>query len=208
MGDKEFNGDIEFNGDMEEGVKFWWEDYDRDIEEESREIIKRVSKIEDYDKGEEVYEQLLNALEYNEYFAHNRHLICESYLLSLRLHIGLHEDEDIDELIDRIQSYTNMKRTPCPYKQNILIINGNRKFTFLNTSKLDTGDKDDWRKILEKGKMKLRREYSYLWGEGDDDEKKFTVVCVKLSKFWWEDKDKDDDNEFMIACKKIKKRYT
>ena len=74
-----------------------------------------------------------------------------------------------------------MKRTFCPCKQNILIVNGNRKFTFLNTSKLNTGNKLDWEKILEKGKTKLRREYLRTWEEGnDDDEKEFKVVCVRL----------------------------
>ena len=52
----------------------------------------------------------------------------------------------------------------------------------VNTSKLNTGNKLDWEKILEKGKTKLRREYlKEGWKEGDDDdEKNFTVVCVKL----------------------------
>ena len=75
-----------------------------------------------------------------------------------------------------------MKRTSCPYKQNILIVNDNNKFTFLNTSKLDISNKHDWEEILEKGKTKLRREYLREgWKEGDDDYKrKFRVVCVKL----------------------------
>ena len=69
-----------------------------------------------------------------------------------------------------------MENTPCPYKQNILIVNDNKKFTFLNTSKLNDLDK-----ILEKGKTKLRREYLRTWEEGnDDDEKKFRVVFVRL----------------------------
>ena len=167
-------GDKEFNGDMEEGLKPWLEDYDGDIEEEKREIEERVSKTEDPEEREDLYEQLLNALEYNEYFACNRHLKCESYLINLRWSINLHEDKDIDEFIDRILRYSNMKRTPCPYKENILIVNGNRKFTFLNTSKLNTGKKCDWEQILEKGKTKLRREYSRTWEEGNNDnEKKF-----------------------------------
>ena len=74
-------GDKEFNGDIEEGFKFWWEDYDGDIEEERREIIERVNKIEDPEEREDQYEQLLNALEYDEYFAHNRHFKCESSLI-------------------------------------------------------------------------------------------------------------------------------
>ena len=113
----------------------------------------------------------------------NPHLKCEESLSSLRkYHLKGHEDEDIDDFIDLILRYTNMKRTPCPYKQNILIVNGNNKFTFLNTSKLIPGEKLDREKILEKGKTKLRREYlKEGWKEGDDDnEKKFTIVCVRL----------------------------
>ena len=175
-------GDKEFNGDIEEGFKFWWEDYDGDIEEERREIIERVNKIEDPEEREDQYEQLLNALEYDEYFAHNHHFKCESSLIILRrYYLEGHEDKNIDEFVDLILSYTNMKRTFCPCKQNILIVNGNRKFTFLNTSKLNTGNKLDWEKILEKGKTKLRREYLRTWEEGnDDDEKEFKVVCVRL----------------------------
>ena len=175
-------GNKEFNGDIEEGLKPWWEDYDGDIEEERREIEERVSKIEDPEEREERYEQLLNALEYNEYFACNPHLKCKEYLFSLRrYHLEEREDEDIDEFVDRILCYTNMTHTFCPCKQNILIVNGNRKFRFLNTSKLNTGNKLDWEKILEKGKTKLRREYLLTWEEGnDDDENNFKVVCVRL----------------------------
>ena len=199
-------GDKEFNGDIEEGFKFWWEDYDGDIEEERRETEERVSKIEDPEKREDRYEQLLNALEYDEYFACNRHLKCESYLINLRMRLEGYKDENIDEFVDRILRYTNITHTFCPCKQNILIVNGNRKFTFLNTGKVNTGNKLDWEKILEKGKTKLRREYLRTWGEGDDNEKKFKVVCVRLHEYG-EDEDKDDDNEFMLACEKIKEKY-
>ena len=175
-------GDKDFNGDIEEGFKYWWDDYDGDIEEERREIIERVNKIEDPEERADRYEQLLNALEYNEYFAYNRHFKCESSLINLRrYYLEGYEDKNIDEFIDRILRYSGMIRTFCPCKQNILVVNGNRKFTFLNTSKLNTGNKLDWEKILEKGKTKLRREYLRTWEEGnDDDEKKFTVVCVRL----------------------------
>ena len=200
-------GDKDFNGDIEEGFKYWWEDYDGDIEEERREIKKCVSKIEDPKKREARYEQLLNALEYDEYFMNNPHLKCESYLINLRLHFRGCEDENIDDFVDRILLYTEMERTPCPYKQNILIVNGNKKFTFLNTSKLNTGNKLDWEKILEKGKTKLRREYSYRgWKEGDDDnEKKFKVVCVRLRENWGDeyrddDEDDEDNEEFTRMC--------
>ena len=86
-------GDKEFNGDKEEGFKFWWEDYDGDIEEEERrEIEERVSKIEDPEEREDRYEQLLNALEYDEYFACNPHFKCESYLINMRMSLEKHKD--------------------------------------------------------------------------------------------------------------------
>ena len=185
-------------GDKEEGFKYWWEYYDGDIEEEINECI---SKIENPEKREELYEELLDAVGYDEYFANNPHLKCESYLINLRLHFEGYEDENIYDFVDRILCYTKMEHTPCPYKQNILIVNGNKKFTFLNTSKLN-----DWEKILEKGKTKLRREYSYTWKEGDDDnEKKFQVVCVRL-RGNWENEDRDDD-EFERVCDRIKAKY-
>ena len=157
-------------------LKPWWEDYDGDIEEERRKIIERVNEIEDLEERQEQYDKLLNALEYNEYFAYNPHFKCEEYLINSRYHLKGHEDEDIDEFFDRILNYTNMKRTFCPCKKNILIVNANKKFTFLNTGKLNTGKMLDWIEIIEKGKIKMRREYDYKWGE--DDEKNFKIVCV------------------------------
>ena len=190
MGDKEIDGYIEdydrdiegINGYIEdiEGFKFWWEDYDGDIEEERREIEERVSKIENPEERKDRYEQLLNALEYDEYFACNPHFKCKNYLMNVRTFLRGCENENIDEFINLILRYTNMERTVRPCMQNILIVNGNRKFTFLNISKIDTGDKLDWEKILEKGKTKLRREYLRTWEEGNDDnENKFKVVFIR-----------------------------
>ena len=56
--------------------------------------------------------------------------------------------------------------------ENILIVNVNKKFTFLNSIK--TLDKD---KIIEKGLIKMRREYGDEWRE--DDEKIYEIVLVK-----------------------------
>ena len=180
-------GDKEFNGDIEEGFKYWWKDYNGDIEEERREIIKHVNKIKNPEKREDLYDQLINALEYGEYFAHNRHFKCESSLINLRMYLEIHKDKNIEEFIDLILSYTNMKRAPWSCTQNILIVNGNRKFTFLNTTNLNTRAEFELEKFLEKGKTKLRREYEYQWMEGyDDDETEFTIVCVRLCE-WGED---------------------
>ena len=73
-------GDKEFNGDKEEGFKFWWDDYDGDIEEERREIEEHASKIENDDQRECYLYNAIDALEYDEYFVHNRHFKSESSL--------------------------------------------------------------------------------------------------------------------------------
>ena len=127
MENKEFHEYIE-----EEGFKYWWEDYDGDIEEERREIEECVSKIEDPEEREAQYEQLLNALGYDEYFAHNFHFKSASFLINARIYVGhlTNEDEDIERFIDRILRYANMKRCPYSETQNMLIVNGNKKLTF------------------------------------------------------------------------------
>ena len=161
-----------------------------------------MSKIENDDQRERYLNNAIDALEYDEYFAHNRHFKCESYLIGLRrYYLRGYEDENMDDFIDRILHYTGMEGVPCSYKQNILIVNDNKKFTFLNTSKLNDSDK-----ILEKGKTKLRREYLRTWEEGnDDDEEKFRVVFIRL-RGHRENKGMDDE-EFKRTCDRIKAEF-
>ena len=187
-GDKEIDGyieeydkDIDTDTDEEEVFRYWLKDYDGDIEEEKRKIEERVNKLEDPEESEALYEQLLNDLGYDEYFACRPHFKSESYLINMRMCLKPDEDEDIKKFIDRILHYTNMERTPWPCARNILIVNRNKKFTFLNISKIDASNKIGWDRILEKGKTKLRREYLRTWEEGkDDQEYKFEVVFVEL----------------------------
>ena len=54
-----------------------------------------------------------------------------------------------------------------------LIVNVNKKFTFLNSIK----ELNDHNKIIEKGLIKMRREYEDEWKE--DDEKIYEIVLVK-----------------------------
>ena len=151
----------------------WWEDYDGDMEGERRKIIERVNEIEDLEKRQEKYDELLMVLEYDEYYAYNPHLKYESYLINLRNFLEEHEDEDIDKFIEHILNYSNMEPTAIPIiVKNILIVNVNKKFTFLNSVK--TLDED---KIIEKGKIKIRREYGNEWRE--DDEEIYEIVFVK-----------------------------
>ena len=166
----------------------------RDIEEERREIEERVSKIEDPEEREAQYEELLNALGYDEYFAHNPHFKSESYLINARMHLRPNKDEDIFQFVDRILRYTNMQRTPWPCAQNVLIVNRKRKFTFLNISKVDASNRIGMNIILKKGKTKLRREYLRTWEEGEDNQKyRFEVVFVKLCENQ-RNRNEDDDN--------------
>ena len=160
--------------DIEDYYKPWWVDYVGDIEEERRKIIERVSEIEDPEKRQEKYEELLNAIEYNEYYAYNPHMKSESYLIILRNYdLKELEDEDIDEFIEYILNYSHMESAGAhSIVENILIVNVNKKFTFLNSIK--TLDED---KITEKGKIKMRREYGDEWRE--DDEEIYVIVFVK-----------------------------
>ena len=157
---------------MENTNKPWWEDYDGDIEEKRRKIIEHVNEIEDLEKRQKKYDELLMALEYDEYYAYNPHLKSEGYLINLRDLLEEHEDEDINKFIGHILNYSNMGPTHIPIiVKNILIVNANKKCRFLNSVK--TLDED---KIIQKGKIKMRREYGYKWRE--DDEEIYEIVLV------------------------------
>ena len=151
----------------------WWKNFNDDIEEERRKISELVKKIEDPDEREEKYEELLDKLGYNEYYAYNPHLKSDSYLINLRLSIKEYENENIFYFANNILRYCEMESVGAyDIVENILIVNVNKKFTFLNSIK--TLDKD---KIIEKGLMKMRREYGDEWGE--DDEKIYEIVFLK-----------------------------
>ena len=101
----------------------------------------------------------------------------ESYLIDLRNYdLKEHEDEDIDEFIEYILNYSHMESVGAhSIVENVLIVNVNKKFTFLNSIK--TLDED---KITEKGKIKMRKEYGDEWRE--DDEETYVIVFVK--SYW------------------------
>ena len=113
------------------------------------------------------------ALGYDEYYDNNPHMKPESYLINLRNLLEEHEDEDIDKFIWHILNYSKMEPTGIPIiVKNILIVNVNKKFTFLNSVKTLNEDK-----IIEKGKIKMRREYEDEWRK--DDEEIYEIVFVK-----------------------------
>ena len=147
--------------------KPWWVDYDGDIEEERRKILELVKKIEDPDEREAKYEELLNGLEHNEYFAYNPHLKSETYLINLRMGLDTLKNLDFSSFIWEILSRSNMIEDNGDYEaQNILIMNKNKKFTFLNST--------DYNNLIERGLAKLRREYGKEWGESDE------LICKKV----------------------------
>ena len=154
--------------------KPWWVDYDGDIEEEKRKIKERVSEIEDPEERLKKYEKLLNKLEYNEYYAYNPHLKSENCLINLRLGLRSYEDESINGFIGYILNHSNMINCSGYSAENILIVNVNKKFTFLNSIK----EIYNYDKIIEKGLIKMRREYGDEWKE--DDEKIYEIVLVRL----------------------------
>ena len=160
---------------IEDYDKPWWVDYDGDKEEKRRKIIEHVSEIEDPEKRQEKYEELLNAIEYNEYYAYNPHLKSESYLIDLRNYeLKEHENEDIDDFIEYIVNYSHMESADAhSIVENILIVNVNKIFTFLNSIK----ELNNHNKIIEKGLIKMRREYGDEWKE--DDEKIYEIILVK-----------------------------
>ena len=119
-------GNKEFYGYIEEeGFKYCWEDYDGDIEEEEKRKIEELA-CRPYFKS-------------------------ESYLINARMYLKEYEDETIKKFINRILRYANMKRCPFSETQNILIVNGNRKFTFLNTTKRDIGNRPCLYNLSKKG---------------------------------------------------------
>ena len=185
MGDRGFDYKwLNYRGFNNLGFRVWCEGDDVDIEEEKRERMREASEMEGVIKEHFQY-CVIASLNYDEYFANNPHLKCEDYLIDLRIRFERYKDEYIDDFINRILRYTKMERTSYPYIQNILIVNGNNKFTFLNTSKLNPGSLSEWERILENGQTKLQREYSHTWKEGDDsNKKKFKIVCVKLRDNW------------------------
>ena len=152
----------------------WWKNFNDDIEEERRKILELVKKIEDPEERVDKYEELLDKLEYNEYYAYNPHLKSDSYLIDLRNYkLKEHENEYIDDFIEYILDYSHMESVGAySIVENILIVNVNKKFTFLNSIK--TLDMD---KIKEKGLIKMQREYGDEWGE--DDEKIYEIVLLK-----------------------------
>ena len=81
----------------------------------------------------------------------------ESYLINARMYLRPDKDEDIERFIDRILRYANMERCPYSEKQNILIVNGNRKFTFQNTTKQDIGNYPCLSDLWKKGDKTAKR---------------------------------------------------
>ena len=158
--------------------KPWWVDYDGDIEEEKYEIEQRVLReIKDPEKQLDMIEEELDKIEYNEYFAYNPQFRNETILIILRnYNLKEHENEDIDEFITHILDKSIMFSCEYDNAENFLIINFNKKFTFLNTIKL----LNDYERMIERGIKKMKREYGNGWKE--DDDKIYDLVPIAMKK--------------------------
>ena len=158
----------------------WWDDYDGDIEEEKYEIEQRVLReIEDSEEQLDMIADELDKIEYNEYFAYNLQFRNECSLIILRKDLkrkNIPEDVSIEEFIAHILDESFM--FPCEYDnaQIFLIINFNKKITFLNTIKLH----NDYDRMIERGIKKMKREYGNEWKE--DDDKIYEIVPVAMNK--------------------------
>ena len=141
------------------------------IDEERRKIIERVKKeIEDPEKAADVIEKELDKIEYNEYFAYNTHLKSETYLIITRRMVDESKDLDFDSYISEILSCCNMTTTGGYDVQIFLVVNVNKKFTFLNSI--------DQTNIIERGLTKMRREYGNEWDERDEEI--YKIVATRL----------------------------
>ena len=163
-----------------EGFKHWWEDHDGDIEEEKHKIEQRVLReIKDSEEQLDMIADELDKIEYNEYFAYNPQFRNETSLIILRGDLkrkNIPEDVSIEEFIAHILDESFLFSCNYDNAENILIINLNKKFTFLNTIKLH----NDYDRMIERGIKKMKREYGNEWKE--DDDKIYEIVPVAMNK--------------------------
>ena len=152
---------------------------DRDIEEEVEKIKQYVEEIKDPEERLDIFQRKLEALEYDEYFAHNPQFLNEHRLSILRDEIKRDVPEDVSkyDLITHILDKSNMYSASYREVENILIMNVNKKFTFLNTIKVI----NDYHGTIERGLKKMKREYGNEWGE-EDDEEIYEIVPLALKK--------------------------
>ena len=145
-------GDSEYTLIDYGGYRPWWDDYDGDMDEEKYEIEQRVLReIEDDDEIELTIEEKLDKIEYNEYFAYNPQFRNETRLIILRDDLkDVPEDVSIEEFIAHILDKSFMVSCDYDNAEIFLIINLNKKFTFLNTIKL----LDDYHGMIERGLKK------------------------------------------------------
>ena len=157
----------------------WWKDYDGDIEEEKYKIEERILReIKDPEEQLDKIQLELEKLEYNEYFAYNPHFFNDYRLSVLRDKLKRDVPENIKthDFITYILDKSQMYNCSDSHSENILIVNVNKKFTFLNSLKKIK----DYYKMIERGLAKMKREYGDEWKEGD--EKIYITTPVALKK--------------------------
>ena len=136
--------------------------------EETQELMIRIedeiSKYEDPTEALNKYYRLIYQHGYIEIFSHNLNLKSCEFLDILR---NIYEDKtfkDPDEKAEYILKAAHFKGVCERYDvpSNILVVNENMKFTFLNFSKNDVNI------LLKDGKRKMRRQYEDKWNESDE----------------------------------------
>ena len=127
-----------------------------DLDEEKAKIHTIVAKmgIQDPEERLDKYEELLASIGYNSYFQYRPHLLSDSNLIILREYASEAQEENIDDYISTVLYFSNMEESWEKEPENALIINYNKKFTFLNF--IPTKNKEFLR---EKGIVKMEREY-------------------------------------------------
>ena len=124
------------------------------LKKKKYEIQQRVLReIKDPKEQLDKIEEELDKIEYNEYFAYNPQFKNETSLIILRNDLerkDLPEDMTIDEFIIHILDESIMFSCGYDNAENFLIINFNKKFTFLNSKKL----LDDYHGMIERGLKK------------------------------------------------------
>ena len=147
----------------------------RDIDGERAHIFRVVMKmnIKDPEEEDDKIQECLDNIAYDRYIANNHHLVSEYELIELKDQISweaflIH----IEDYIDEILKFSDMMEVEKEVAMNILVINENRKFTFLNFI-------HDIREIPEKARIKRKREYGdYDWDNNDNSIYKI-VYCLR-----------------------------
>ena len=152
----------------------WLVDYDGDMDETRRRLEYKVSTIEDPEERLLALERLLNAREYNEYFAYNPQFKSEDALIEIRMSMEEYIEEDFNNFVYHLLRCNMNNNNINP--DNILFVSENNKFTFLNR----ITDVIAFH-LADRGRDKMRREYENHWTKEDEDVE-IMVIPMQLKR--------------------------